>query len=92
MLNIFLMQSLATSLSPDDCHHNLTSLMNFLLDDKVSPLLAPWLCGAHLTALLKKNGVPFLLLLMKFCIILLVTCAVSLLDPIFQIISFLVAK
>jgi len=34
----------------------LTKLMNFLLSGKVSPLLAPWICGAPLTALLKKNG------------------------------------
>jgi len=45
-----------TTPSADDCLHNLTRLMNFLLAGKASPLLAPWLCGAPLTALLKKNG------------------------------------
>jgi len=42
--------------SADDCLLNLTSLMNFLLAGKASPFLAPWLCGAPLMALLKKNG------------------------------------
>ena len=45
-----------TTPSADDCLHNLTCLKNFLLAAKASPLLAPWLCGAPLTALLKKNG------------------------------------
>ena len=42
--------------SAEDCLFAVTRLMNFLLPGKVSPLLAPWLCGTPLTALLKKNG------------------------------------
>lgn len=42
--------------SAEDCLHALTRLINLLLSGKVSPLLAPWLCGAPLTALLKKHG------------------------------------
>ena len=45
-----------TTSSAEDCLLALTRLMNFLLSGKVSPLLAPWLCGAPLTALFKKNG------------------------------------
>jgi len=30
--------------------------MNYLLSSKAPPCLAPWLCGAPLTALLKKGG------------------------------------
>ena len=40
----------------EHCLLALTKLMNFLLSGKVSPLLAPWICGTPLTALLKKNG------------------------------------
>ena len=35
---------------------SLTCLMNHLLSGKAPPCLAPWLCGAPLTALLKKGG------------------------------------
>ena len=45
-----------TTSSAEDCLHALTRFMNFLLSGKASPLLAPWLCGAPLTALLKKTG------------------------------------
>ena len=39
-----------------DCLHQITCLVNFLLSGKASPLAAPWLCGAPITALHKKNG------------------------------------
>ena len=45
-----------TTSSAEDYLHVLTRFMNFLLSGKASPLLAPWVCGAPLTALLKKNG------------------------------------
>ena len=45
-----------TAPSAELCLTTLTRLMNFLLSGKASPSLAPWLCGAPLTALLKKNG------------------------------------
>jgi len=46
-----------TTPSAEDCLLALTKLIvNFLLSGKVSPLLAPWIRGAPLTALLKKNG------------------------------------
>ena len=39
-----------------DCLHQLTCLVNFLLSGKAPRLVAPWLCGAPITALHKKNG------------------------------------
>jgi len=45
-----------TTSSAEDCLHALTRLMSFLLSGKASLLLTPCLCGAPLTALLKKNG------------------------------------
>ena len=39
-----------------DCLASLTCLMNHLLSGKAPSCLAPWLCGAPLTALLKKGG------------------------------------
>ena len=39
-----------------DCLHQLTCLVNFLLFGKAPRLMAPWLCGAPITALHKKNG------------------------------------
>ena len=39
-----------------DCLHQLTRLINFLLSGKASCLVAPWLCGVPITALHKKNG------------------------------------
>jgi len=39
-----------------DCLASLTCLMNYLLSGKAPSCLAPWLCGAPLTALLKKGG------------------------------------
>ena len=39
-----------------DCLHQLTCLVNFLLSGKAPCLVAPWLCGAPITALHKKNG------------------------------------
>ena len=66
-----------TTSSAEDCLLALTRLMNFLLSGKVSPLLAPWLCGAPLMALLKKNGVSSQLLQVKFFVALPVVCAVT---------------
>ena len=37
-----------------ECLHSLTLWLNHLLSGKAHPLLAPWLCGAPLTALHKK--------------------------------------
>ena len=45
-----------TAPSAELCLNTLTRFMNFLLSGKAPPVLAPWLCGAPLTALLKKNG------------------------------------
>jgi len=45
-----------TAPSSQDCLAALTRFMNFLLSGKVPSCLAPWLCGATLTALLKKGG------------------------------------
>jgi len=45
-----------------DCLASLTCLMNYLLSGKAPSCLAPWLCGAPLTALLKR-GVAFAQLL-----------------------------
>ena len=45
-----------TAPSAELCLTTLTCLMNFLLSGKASLSLVPWLCGAPLTALLKKNG------------------------------------
>jgi len=39
-----------------DCLLSLTCLMNHLLSGNAPPCLAPWVCGAPLTALLKKGG------------------------------------
>ena len=81
-----------TAPSAELCLTTLTHLMNFLLSGKASPSLAPWLCGAPLTALLKKNGVFALLQLVKFFVALPVVCAVSLLVPFSQTFSYLMVK
>ena len=39
-----------------DCLHQLTCLVNFLLSGKAPHVVAPWLCGAPITALHKKKG------------------------------------
>jgi len=39
-----------------DCLASLTCLMNYLLSGKAPSCLVPWLCGAPLMALLKKEG------------------------------------
>ena len=39
-----------------ECLLSLTRFMNHLLSGKAPSCLAPWLCGAPLTALLKKGG------------------------------------
>ena len=70
-----------TAPSAELCLNTHTHLMNFLLSGKASLLLAPWLCDAPLTALLKKNGVFVLLQLVKFSVTLPVVCAVNLLIP-----------
>ena len=36
--------------------HQLTCFVNFLLSGKAPRLVAPWLCGAPITTLHKKNG------------------------------------
>ena len=45
-----------TTPSAKHCLENLTCLINFLLSGRADPRIAPWLCGAPLTALLKKQG------------------------------------
>lgn len=45
-----------TAPSSQDCLSQLTRWLNHLLSGKVHPVLAPWLCGASLTALLKPNN------------------------------------
>lgn len=49
-----------TSPSSQDCLYQLTRWLNLLLSGKAHPLLAPWICGAQLTALIKPNnrGIP----------------------------------
>ena len=39
-----------------DCLHQLTRLVNFLLSGAAHKYVAPWVCGAPITALHKKNG------------------------------------
>lgn len=39
-----------------DCLSELTTWINILLAGRAHPLISPWLCGAPLTALNKKNG------------------------------------
>ncbi len=39
-----------------DCLSALTKWINLLLSGKANPIIAPWLCGAPLTALIKKGG------------------------------------
>jgi len=57
MHSIYWMQSLEQLLLLlMDCLASLTRLVNFLLSGKAPLCLAPWLCGAPLTALLKKVG------------------------------------
>ena len=46
----------STALAARDCLLSLTCLMNHLLSGKAHFCLSPWLCGASLTALLKKGG------------------------------------
>ena len=52
-----LLDAVAGSTTPAarECLLSLTCLMNHLLSGKGPSCLAPWLCGAHLTALLKKG-------------------------------------
>jgi len=52
-----LLDAIAGSTAPAarDCLLSLTCLMNHLLSGNAPPCLAPWLCGAPLTALLKKR-------------------------------------
>ena len=45
-----------TAPAAQECLHQLTRLINFLLSGQASRLVAPWLCGAPITALHKKNG------------------------------------
>jgi len=53
-----LLDAVAGSTAPAarECLLSLTCLMNHLLSGKGPSCLAPWLCGAPLTALLKKSG------------------------------------
>ena len=53
-----LLDAIAGSTAPAarDCLVSLTCLMNNLLSGKAPSILAPWLCGAPLTALHKKGG------------------------------------
>ena len=54
--NTFLMQS-AGILSPaQDCLHALTVMISLLLSGKAHSWLSPWLAGAPLTALRKKDS------------------------------------
>ena len=46
----------STAPAARDCLLSLTCLMNHLLSGKAPSCLSPWLCGAPLTALLKKGG------------------------------------
>ena len=46
----------STAPAARDCLLSLTCLMNHLLFGKAPSCLSPWLCGAPLTALLKKGG------------------------------------
>lgn len=45
-----------TAPSSQDCLGQLTKWLNLLLSGKAHPLLAPWICGGQLTALLKPNN------------------------------------
>ena len=53
-----LLDAIAGSTAPAsrDCLLSLTSLMNYLISGKAPSCLAPWVCGAPLTALVKKGG------------------------------------
>ena len=53
-----LLHAIAGSTAPaaKECLLSLTRFMNHLLSGKAPSCLAPWLCGAPLTALLKKGG------------------------------------
>ena len=53
-----LLDAIAGSTAPAarECLLSLTCFMNHLLSGKAPSCLAPWLCGAPLTALLKKGG------------------------------------
>ena len=46
----------STAPAARDCLLSLTCLMNHLLSGKAPSCISPWLCGAPLTALLKKGG------------------------------------
>ena len=46
----------STAPAAGECLRSLTCFMNHLLSGKGPACLAPWLCGAPLTALLKKGG------------------------------------
>ena len=46
----------STSPSAQECLVNLTKLVRFLLSGQAHLSIAPWLCGAPLTALYKKQG------------------------------------
>jgi len=60
---LILLDAVAGSTAPaaKDCLFSITRLMNNLLSGKAPPCLAPWLCGAPLIALLKKNVVVCLI-------------------------------
>ena len=56
--NISVLDAINGSTAPAarECLLSLTRFMNHLLSGKAPSCLAPWLCGAPLTALLKKGG------------------------------------
>ena len=62
-----LLDAIAGSTAPAsrDCLLSLTSLMNYLISGKAPSCLAPWVCGAPLTALVKKGEVCVQLLLVR---------------------------
>ena len=58
--NVRVSYPLMTSFVPinvpaQDCLHHLTRWLNILISGKAHPLLAPWVCGAPLIALVKPG-------------------------------------